>query len=1250
MPYYDTLGRYINPFYLDVHPDVRAELEMRAAFIASDFRSANTKSIEWPYQKMPWAHVVSVDFPNVRLGFSKEQLDGRNSDEQGDLILYTKDRNVPKIPLLTGVEISNMGQRGSLLKGKFSFTYFPDLTIDGFELEELQGALFTPGREVQLSFGWSVYAENPWVNKLEFKGIIYGFNWTVQPNLSIAADVEIVSATTIALGLSGDQSVLPSDQSDIVMVDGWNSELKGLNLLTVINKDLSIQTASLESGQIAYYPKEQTTEKLLDYYGIGMLTSEFEEVQNIVINNYDYDAGNWEGGGTPYGEAEQQGETEEELVEKIKKEGQQFFDNIWNQSGGREFSDPNSRWNSGGWRDKWEIIKEFYNNPYVKAGVITPYISGGSVLEALLNDVNTWRDDIDVDLGEIEYLDANTGLSKTLDFGILANNEQLVVFQDFDPNDRWGQDPYSFFIDIENNTKKLVNPIDLDNDGESDRWELKDPRPNVPNRDRIRITWKPNRSVVSGGANNNNVGEYKATLKVVLVEYQPTTVSTSEYSVPLKDPKTGKMIQPGGRFTGQYENKAKTKLVRYINVRAKAKQKRSGVDGERNVIDMNVDPFFNAQQRVDFGDTRLDILGADGNYSPVTFNNENGINAYTYKVGETYRLRMNRWFGFSANDGLYNGYDNAKIFGGNDEFEKPKLLTTDSILGKDRQKGAYIETVFKPKSEGVKTYYLQVDNKRFKTGTSTLVDIVPAQIQIKVGVGSNVRPSREDSVSKEQKDNGNVYDEAKKQYDDTLNEAGKDAQDNQPETENPTDTASTEEPITATNESEVKANSVPKTFWYVRLGSLVEFANKLIERYENDTNNKFSTNLFRIQAFNNEAEYNKYVRSAYPIDVFFPDIIMGQYGEFCPFNKEGSWREDGTGGNQVLRLFQSAPDKNGKRTPIIKDNVINIGQILVGVDFVKRTYDSFLATGGQNISLKNITKFFDEIVKMISTSTGEIYQFTTILFEEPEKLVPRSEYNQALENVKLRGGSRIEMADIFSYDISNKRPRAIVSIEDTNLSADVIKEGSVEPFKFDATMVRPMLKNVQVVSKPSKEMAAAAYIAARGQGAIDRGGSGQGIQNLEVTLNLKGFQNVETYKAEVKKITDELYNDLNVLGKAGWTEAWSELIRGTLIKLKRLTIEPQDPVTGLGTSWLNRAIYPIEFSVTLDGINGFKFGDVIKTSLIPKHYNVDWDIVFTVIKVVHKVTTSTWETTLYTAARLNADGKYASEVRTAYVR
>jgi len=222
MPYYESpVNRYINPFYLEVFPDIRVEMESRAGAYASEVRSTNTKSISWPYQKMPWAHITAYYWENkqrkeFKIGFEEDKIGNLNSNERGKLSLYGEQRNQPKYPLVTGIDISNQGLRGSLLKGKFSFVFFPELTLTGFELETMQRILFTPGNEVQIAFGWSEYAEIPEVNSLEFKGIIYGFNWSFNTNLSISAEVDIVSVTTIALGLSGDQTVVETDQTDIV--------------------------------------------------------------------------------------------------------------------------------------------------------------------------------------------------------------------------------------------------------------------------------------------------------------------------------------------------------------------------------------------------------------------------------------------------------------------------------------------------------------------------------------------------------------------------------------------------------------------------------------------------------------------------------------------------------------------------------------------------------------------------------------------------------------------------------------------------------------------------------------------------------------------------------------------------------------------------------------------------------------------------------------------------------------------------
>ena len=418
MPYYDSLGRYINPFYLDVHPDVRTELEARAGYIASDFRSSNTKSIEWPYQKMPWAYVASIDYPNVRLGFEKEKFAAENSDKDGNLVLYGKQRNQPKFPLLTGIELSNMGQRGSLLKGKFSFTYFPELTLQGFELEDIQGALFTPGREVQISFGWSVYAENPWVNKLEFKGLIYGFNWSFQPNLSITADVEVVSATTIALGWSGDQTILASETTDIVQVEGWDTELKGLNLLSVIDKDLTVISSPIsQAGQHDYWPKSSTPEKLLDYHAICLPTAEYEEIINVVVNDYTEE---------PTGETPEDGtgdDADKDALDEIKQAGEDFFKQMYKEFGGEYFTDPKSEWNvAKTWQDKWDIILRKRKDPWYRA------ITFDDLPTRDASYADTYEEYYDVKFGSVEY-DGTSTIEKRFKYKTTLVNDDIQVIE-----------------------------------------------------------------------------------------------------------------------------------------------------------------------------------------------------------------------------------------------------------------------------------------------------------------------------------------------------------------------------------------------------------------------------------------------------------------------------------------------------------------------------------------------------------------------------------------------------------------------------------------------------------------------------------------------------------------------------------------------------------------------------------------------------------------------------------------------------
>ena len=65
-----------------------------------------------------------------------------------------------------------------------------------------------------------------------------------------------------------------------------------------------------------------------------------------------------------------------------------------------------------------------------------------------------------------------------------------------------------------------------------------------------------------------------------------------------------------------------------------------------------------------------------------------------------------------------------------------------------------------------------------------------------------------------------------------------------------------------------------------------------------------------------------------------------------------------------------------------------------------------------------------------------------------------------------------------------------------------------------------------------------------------------------------------------------------------------------------------------------RWLYTLEFIV--DGINGFRFGDVLQFRGLPKKYNKDY--VFNIDKVTHQVTaTGEWTTTISCSSRARSE-------------
>lgn len=671
-------GKYLNPFYQQVDDKVQAELNTRASFYGRRVRGVGKefpKNVVWSYQKTAWGHVVSVDHPSISLGFPGSKI---MSDEKGKLTLYNAQRNVPNKPLLTSIEISNEGTIGSLLKGKFTFTVFPLMTANGFDLGKLEEAFFTPGKEVEISWGWSIAAHNKQSCSMQFTGIIFNFNWQFNGDMSVTADVSIVSAASIALGQSGDQSTKKDDNEK---PDPKGIAINGNNLVSVIDKDLSV------------------------------------------------------------------------------------------------------------------LDKAF---PLTK--------------------------------GQVRYVSGK-------------------------------------------------------------------PAKGLPDLQSI-----------------------------------------------------------GG-----------TGLLNYIGISL---------------------PF-------------------------------------------------------------------------------------------------------------------QAD----------------------------------------------------------------------------------------TSDNKDKPPPIDKTFWYVQLGGVTEFANELVKQFEEGLTDdqKMFQNVYRVVAFRNETAYNKDIKSAYPVDVYFPDPEMGSYGDFKPFG--------------LPSMICDGVDQT-------KD-VINIGNILVGTDHIKSTYNKFIEKNSTNIAYKNLTSFFDELIKKINMASGDVYQLTVQMYE------PREPSGVIDSTAKKLGDA--------------KDSTILLSIEDSNIAKTATDD--VKPFCFRGDIFKPLIKNASISSHPPGPLATAAYAQARGKG-------GKTVpSNSDVSTATKAEKDVTAFNDEFKKVVDEKLKQETESYKSGFNDSWSNKYRGNLVKYKKLKIESTETSGNKNDChWLNNAIYPVDLTLTIDGVAGFKFGDTISTTLIPKQYNEIYNMVFTITKISHTIKDGVWDTVLNTKSRISMDG------------
>ncbi len=356
---------------------------------------------------------------------------------------------------------------------------------------------------------------------------------------------------------------------------------------------------------------------------------------------------------------------------------------------------------------------------------------------------------------------------------------------------------------------------------------------------------------------------------------------------------------------------------------------------------------------------------------------------------------------------------------------------------------------------------------------------------------------------------------------------------------------------------QAKVDPITHPIYYVKLGDLTEFVNQVLK------GSPLGDELFDVQCFGNKTKHLPDIVSSAPERVYFADEKMGTYHDFKPFDTS----------NEFLRK-----DGNGV---LYTDPLINIGNILISTTAVIETYRSFVKENQTSIEYKNLTGFFDKLIKEVNFASGEMYQLATQMIDP------------------AKGG---------------KGTKAALSIEDMNIASEEVKK--VTPYPFTATIAKPILKSVNIGCKPPAASAAAAYTQARDEKARVAGDVSYSKQESE-----KIEKEFEAAKEGIKKSKESFKAN-------GAGSQFTTGLKGNYAKYKR-----SSPVNE-ANHWLTKVLYPIEFSLTIDGIDGFKFGDVIKTNLIPERYNKE-GMVFVITKIGHTIQNGVWETTLSTKARID---------------
>jgi hypothetical protein len=365
---------------------------------------------------------------------------------------------------------------------------------------------------------------------------------------------------------------------------------------------------------------------------------------------------------------------------------------------------------------------------------------------------------------------------------------------------------------------------------------------------------------------------------------------------------------------------------------------------------------------------------------------------------------------------------------------------------------------------------------------------------------------------------------------------------------------------------------------YVSLKTLIESINQ--------------TSLKNLMVISCNDRYSKghfvdYLISANPSTIIFPNKWNGDYSTDGP--RSDKYREGGVG--------RITPDDINStfgtdQTLFADGEQVRLGNILINYFFIKEKLKE-LPT-----DKSNIINFLNQIFAEISDVSGGIYNLTLISTDKDE---------------------------FREDDIS-------FAVVDNNYSTPPGKTPP-KPLRLAGRGVSSILRNMSLQSKLPDGVAATAFVMARNPNKL-QGGNTRPFQKM---LGYADNQDKAKLETEIEKVKQDAIGVINknaldlVLSSEEESEfEYTDVVGNIKTALQKLKENEMG-------KWNEDVLYPFNFSFTLDGIDGFIFGNVVETTWLPTRFikKGEPSIVFTVTNVEHSFSGNDWTTTVNTVCRVN---------------